>query len=337
MPLFTILTPTYNHEKYLSECIQSAQAQTFTDWEMIIIDDGSTDNTGAIAEGFAARDSRIHYHRQENQGIFKLAQTNNTALRMATGSYISILEGDDTWEPEKLQRQYQILESQPGVVVCWGRAAARVAGTGEIQNYAPRQGVLNTTLWPNTPTGRILNALYLENMIPAATITIRRTALEAIGGFKQPAEFPTTDLPTLLELALQGAFHFDEATLAHWRVYSNQMTKIYPVQMVTQRWSYVRNHHAALGEPFRGQVTLTQGAINRHFRRRMLVAFATSGRYKLMRGEFASARGDYLRAIFYPAPGNILWRVRAITGLFFSLFHRDVEGLSRRMGKVSYK
>lgn len=337
MATFSILTPTYNHEKYIAECIRSAQAQTFTDWEMIITDDGSTDNTGSIAQAFAVQDPRISYHRQENQGIFNLAQTNNTALSKASGKFISILEGDDLWEPHKLQRQFDHLETHPEVVICWGRAAARVAGTGEIQNYAPRQGVINTTIWPNIPPGTILNALYLENMIPAATITIRRTALEAIGGFKQPAEFPTTDLPTLLDLALQGAFYFDDAILAQWRVYSNQMTKMYPVKMVNQRRKYVLAHRKALSNDVQSRLAVTESQINRHFKNRLLIAHATSGRYKLIRGEFGEARKDYLRAIFYPAAGNFLWRIRAITGLFFSLFHHDVEGLSRRLGKVSYK
>lgn len=337
MPVFSILTPAYNHEKYIAECIRSAQAQTFTDWEMIITDDGSTDNTGSIAQAFVAQDPRISYYRQENQGIFKLAQNNNNALAKANGRYISILEGDDLWEPHKLQRQFDLLETHPEAVVCWGRAAAMVAGTGEIQNYAPRPGVNNTTLWPNIPPGTILNALYLENMIPAATITMRRTALDAIGGFKQPADFPTTDLPTLLDLALQGAFYFDGEILAKWRVYSNQMTKMYPVQMVNQRRKYVLAHRKALNNDVQSRTAITESQINRHFNNRLLIAHATSGRYKLIRGEFAEARKDYIRAIFYPASGNILWRVRAITGLFFSLFHRDVEGLSKRLGKVSYK
>ncbi len=337
MPGFTILSPTFNHEKYIGECIESVLAQTFSDWEMIILDDGSTDGTGEIASAFAAGDPRISYHRQENKGIFRLAETYNKGLALARGRYISILECDDLWEPSKLERQYAILESKPGVVVCWGRAQALVSETMEIQTLSPKAGMHNTVLWPNNPVGTILNALYLENMIPAVTISIRRTALEAIGGFKQPAEFPTTDLPTLLDLAMQGPFYFDEQIIAQWRVYSNQMTKMYPVQMVNQRWQYVLGHLSACSPEIRFLLTITEAQINRHFHRRLLTSYATSGRYRLMRGEFSDARKDYLRAIFYPSFGSPVWRLRAITGYIYSLFHRNVEGLSRKLGKVSYK
>ncbi len=337
MPAFTILSPTFNHERFIAKCIDSVLAQNFTDWEMIILDDGSTDKTGEIAARFASVDPRIQYHRQENQGIFSLAETNNKGLSMARGRYISILECDDCWEPEKLQRQFDILESHPEVVVCWGRAQALVAETQEVQNLSPKAGRYDTTVWPNQPPGSILNALYLENMIPAVTITMRRTALEAIGGFRQPAEFPTTDLPTLLDLALQGEFYFDGDILAQWTVYSNQMTKMYPVAMLNQRWNYVLGHLGALSPEIQSRLTISESDINRHFRHRQLIAYATSGRYKLMRKAFSSARQDYLRAIFYPSFTGITWRLRAITGYFFSLLHRDVEGLSRKLGKVSYK
>jgi glycosyltransferase involved in cell wall biosynthesis len=337
MPVFTILSPTFNHEKYIGECISSALAQTFTDWEMIILDDGSTDKTGEIAAKFAREDPRINYYGQENQGIFRLAETNNKGLAMARGRYISILECDDRWEPEKLQRQFDILEARSEVVVCWGRAQALVAETLEIQTLSPEAGVNNTKLWPNRPVGTILNALYLENMIPAVTITLRRSALEAIGGFRQPAEFPTTDLPTLLDLALQGEFYFDDAILAQWRVYSNQMTKMYPIMMLNQRWKYVIGHWSACPPAIQSRLTISESDIKRHFRRRQLAAYATSGRYRLMRGEFSSARYDYLKAIFFPSLSGLAWRLRAITGYIFSLFHRDVEGFSRKLGKVSYK
>lgn len=337
MPIFTVLSPAYNHEKYIGECIQSVLLQSFTDWEMIILDDGSSDKTGEIAAKFALEDSRIKYHSQKNHGIFRLAETYNKGLSMARGRYISILECDDRWEPYKLQRQNEILESRPEVVVCWGRAQALVAETHEIQALSPKEGVNNTTLWPNCPIGTILNALYLENMIPAVTLTIRRSILEEIGGFTQPAEFPTTDLPTLLELALKGEFYFDEAILAQWRVYSIQITKMYPVKMVNQRWKHVLNHLLTCSLAIKSHLTVTEKQINRHFRLRLLTAYATSGRYKLMRGDYSGARKDYLRAIFFPSPTGVIWRLRAITGFFFSLFHLNIEGLARILGKVSYK
>lgn len=337
MPAFTILTPAFNHEKFLDECIRSAVDQTFTDWEMIILDDGSTDGTGSVARRWAASDHRIRYHHQENQGILALASTYNTGLSMASGKYISILEGDDLWETGKLQRQFAILEQQPEVVVTWGRARALVEGTGEIQRVSPPETTHANPLWTNNPAGSILNALYLENMIPAVTITIRKETLTAVGGFKQPPGFPTTDLPTLVDLALAGSFCFDERIMASWRVYSRQTTKMFPVEMLRNRWKFVKEHAASLPPRYRGIVSLTPAQIDRHFRKRDLVAHALSGRYRLMRGEFSQARKDYLKAIFYPVNGNLIWRLRAIIGFGYSLFQRNVESLARKMGKTSYQ
>ncbi len=337
MSVFTILTPAYNHEKYLGECILSVVRQSFPDWEMIIIDDGSTDRTAEIAASWSQRESRIRLIRQENQGIFCLAETYNKGLQKAGGRYISILEGDDLWEPDKLQRQFDILEKRPEVVVAWGRAAKVQAETGERQGIIPAEGSVIPDRWKNIPTGVVLESLYIENMIPAVTITMRRSVLEEAGGFIQPPEFPTTDLPTLMELALKGSFCFDEKVIAAWRVYSRQTTKLFPVAMLTQRWRYCLNHYGKLDPLKKKQLKTDERQINRHFKKRMMVAYAISGRYKLIRREFRQARHDYLKAIFYPSFSNPVWRLRAITGLIFSLFQKDVEGLSQRMGKVTYK
>ncbi len=336
MPVFSILTPTYNHENFLEACIRSVISQTFQDWEMIILDDGSADRTGDIARQWAAHEKRIRYYHQENKGINSLAETYNTGLSMAQGRYICILEGDDLWKPDKLKRQFDILEQHPEVIVCWGRAEARVSGTSVLERISPPAGIPADPLWFNQPAGTILNALYLENMIPAVTITIRKSALIETGGFKQPPGFPTTDLPTLTDLALRGPFFFDAEILAQWRVYSNQTTKKYPVEMVQNRWQYVQHHLDQLDPGYRRIITIKPHDLERHFRNRLMIAYASSGRYRLIRKEFKDARSDYARALFYPVGGNWVWRARAITGWIFSLFHWNVESLSRMLGKTSY-
>jgi len=337
MPLFTILTPVFNHENYLNDCILSVIRQSFQDWEMIIIDDGSTDGTSEIGRNWAEKDSRIIYFNQINRGILNLAETYNRGLKKARGVYVSVLEGDDLWEPEKLQRQKEILENYPDVVVAWGRAFNIQAETKRKIGIIPDDKIPASTNWRNHPLGSALNELYLENMIPAVTITCRKSALDAVGGFIQPPDFPTTDLPTLIELALKGKFYFDENVVASWRVYGKQTTKMYPVRMLNQRWKYCLNHFTLLDPVIKESLSIDRKIIDQHFKNRMMVAYALSGRYKLIRREFQSARKDYIRTIFYPSFSNPVWRLRAITGLIFSLFHMDVEGLSHMMGKVSYK
>jgi len=119
-PLVSIITPTYNHKNYIADCIKSAQNQTYTNWEMIIVDDGSTDETLSVAKSFAEKDERIQVYTQKNVGIFRLSETYNFALAKSKGKYIGILEGDDVWLPEKLALQVPTLEDDDTAVLSWG-------------------------------------------------------------------------------------------------------------------------------------------------------------------------------------------------------------------------
>lgn len=112
-PLVSIISPTYNHEKFIADCIDSVLAQTYSNWEMIIIDDGSTDGTFRVATEYAQKDPRIKPFTQKNIGIFRLGESYNFALSQCQGKYIAILECDDVWLPEKLSLQTEVLEQHP--------------------------------------------------------------------------------------------------------------------------------------------------------------------------------------------------------------------------------
>jgi glycosyltransferase involved in cell wall biosynthesis len=107
----SVYTPTYNYGRFLGEAIQSVLDQTFQDWELIVVDDGSTDGTREVVDAFA--DPRIHYVYQENQGN---PAARNTALRLARGEYVACLDADDAWFPEKLEKQVAKLDSLPPTV-----------------------------------------------------------------------------------------------------------------------------------------------------------------------------------------------------------------------------
>lgn len=105
--LVSIITPSYNTALYIAETIRSVQAQTYTNWEMIIVDDCSTDNTDEIVAPFLA-DGRIRYLKNEkNSGA---AVSRNYALREATGRWIAFLDSDDVWMPDKLEKQIAFME-----------------------------------------------------------------------------------------------------------------------------------------------------------------------------------------------------------------------------------
>lgn len=92
--LISIIVPVYNTEKYLDQCIQSVMAQTYTNWELLLINDGSTDSSGAICDKYAAEDNRIKVVHKPNTGV---SDTKNIALDMTKGEYIMFLDSDDYW------------------------------------------------------------------------------------------------------------------------------------------------------------------------------------------------------------------------------------------------
>ena len=116
-PMVSIVMPAYNAEKYIGAAISSVQAQTVSDWELIVVDDCSTDQTAEIVKELAKGDSRIHpIFSARNSGV---VASRNMALDVCTGRYIALLDADDIWHPEKLERQLQkIAETKADIVYC---------------------------------------------------------------------------------------------------------------------------------------------------------------------------------------------------------------------------
>jgi teichuronic acid biosynthesis glycosyltransferase TuaG len=108
MSLVSIITPSFNSEKFIADTIQSVQNQTYQNWEMIIVDDCSTDNTTSIIEQFVINDNRIHFLQLEKNSGAGIAR--EMALSKASGDYISFLDADDLWKPLKLEKQLQFLK-----------------------------------------------------------------------------------------------------------------------------------------------------------------------------------------------------------------------------------
>lgn len=105
--LVSIITPTFNCGKFIAETLDSVLAQTYQNWEMLIVDDCSIDNTREIVSNYRKSDSRITYHcLEKNSGA---AVARNTALRMAKGRWIAFLDSDDLWKPNKLERQLEFM------------------------------------------------------------------------------------------------------------------------------------------------------------------------------------------------------------------------------------
>lgn len=113
---FSIIIPAYNVEKFFTDCLSSVHAQSFFDWEAIIIDDGSTDQTANIADEWTEKDARFQVIHQSNQGP---SSARNIALRHAQGNYVLFLDGDDTLKPYALEYLYEIISKHTPDIVAF--------------------------------------------------------------------------------------------------------------------------------------------------------------------------------------------------------------------------
>ncbi len=114
--LVSIITPTYNCAKFIGETIDSVQAQTYQNWEMIIVDDCSTDNTKEIVENYSKDDTRIKYHCLTTQSGAAVART--IAMKLANGEYMAFLDSDDLWIKDKLEKQLIFMKHHDVAFTC---------------------------------------------------------------------------------------------------------------------------------------------------------------------------------------------------------------------------
>lgn len=107
-PLISVIMPVYNSEKYVAEAIRSVQKQKYENWELLIVNDGSTDHTAEIIEAYARKDFRIKLFHKKNEGV---SETRNFALTQVSGQYVTFIDGDDIYHHERLYRMIQIFEA----------------------------------------------------------------------------------------------------------------------------------------------------------------------------------------------------------------------------------
>ena len=111
----SIVTASYNYETYIKETIESVLAQTYFDWEMIVVDDGSKDNSVEVIKNFAQKDNRIKLYQHEGGANKGLIETVKLGLQKAKGDWIVFLESDDTIEPNYLEEKFKVIENYPNV------------------------------------------------------------------------------------------------------------------------------------------------------------------------------------------------------------------------------
>lgn len=233
VPKISVIVCAYNAQAYLAATIESVLAQTYRDFELVVVDDGSTDGTGRVVAGFQA-DPRVVYHRQPNGGF---GAARNAAVGLARGEWVAVIDHDDVCLPQRLERQLAAAAAHPEAALLFsdsehflddGRVLRR-----NFDAFNPCQSDLSA--------GAAAELLLTEGcFIDSETAFFRRDVALAVGGFPTRYRY-VNDYDFFLRVAERHALHGMDEVLARWRVHEGQLTH-------TAKDTVVREHIALLGE-----------------------------------------------------------------------------------------
>ena len=279
LPLVSIIIPAYNVAAYIGDALRSVFIQDFKGYEVIVVDDGSTD-TPELEKVLAPYRDRIHYIRQKNRGI---SAARNAGLRVARGKLIALLDADDVWREGKLTEQLSFMDhSQFDMIYADALLIGDVpwpAGT-TFMDRSPSEGPVT------------LNSLLdLKVTVVVSTVIMRKDLVEQVGGFDEEDRNLTEDFDLWLRLARAGArIGYQRKVLAEYRYRSDSISA-----------SRIKLHEAALRvlQKTRRGMTLSASekeALDRTEHRLHAILMLERGKTLIVKGELAEARAVLAKA-----------------------------------------
>jgi len=210
-PRVSVCIPSYNYASYLPETLDSILAQTYPDYEIIVVDDSSKDDSQAIADGYAGRfpnKVKVFTHQERvNKGI---SATCNLAIEKSNGEYLAWLGSDDAWYPDKLALQVDELDNHPGIGMTYSYA-----------DIIDSKGVKTGELMGRDMTHDLLPMLVAANYVPHLTVLHRRSCLGKTGHYDETLQY--SDWEMWLKMANFFSFSFIDQPLAKYRVHGVNM------------------------------------------------------------------------------------------------------------------
>jgi glycosyltransferase involved in cell wall biosynthesis len=291
-----VVIPAYNAAAFIEKTLDSVRAQTCTDYEVIVTDDGSADGTQAVVEGWLARHKVLgRCIRQPNKGI---AGARNTAMRAASGAYIALLDHDDLWYPGKLAAAAEAFKSHPDAVL-----------VGHHINMT-KDGKLVALVRKGPAVPRMYERLlFVGNALtPSASVFRKDKALE-IGGFRENPEFNTSeDYDFWMRLSRVGPFYFIDEALAEYPVVENSASS--PVEY------HHASHEAVLRDHFASYFQGAPGPWDRwRMSRRMSVVYRSAAGALAKAGAPRAERWRYIRKMIAADPLAVKNLARALLWL----------------------
>lgn len=226
-PRVTVVIPTYGHAHLVEETLDSVFAQTYDDLEIVVVNDGSPDDTAARLRPLVEQ-GRIRYLEQENAGQ---GRARNRGLEEARGAYVAFLDDDDLWPPDKLAWQAACLDADPDAVMVYGHHA-KLLHDGRLETDDPV---------PSRPSGDVRSEFRLRNWLLSPGQTLMRTAdVRAIGGFDERI-WGSDDWDLYVRLTRRGRFLFLPRVALHYRVHDANASR-HAVKHARNHLRVVRRH-----------------------------------------------------------------------------------------------
>ncbi|OCX54563.1 hypothetical protein BEL04_10020 [Mucilaginibacter sp. PPCGB 2223] len=229
--MVSIIMPAFNAERFIAETILSVQNQTYQDWELIVIDDGSTDKTGEIVKNIQLTDKRIKYIYQQNK---KQAAARNNAFGNAAGDWIAFLDADDLWHPEKLERQFKYIAEIDADVFYTG---------GEIVNDIGEFIAIYDTVYGRYGSVEMYKLLFERNPVPILSVIFKKEWIAKAGLEDEDLRMTgCEDWDHWVRLARAGAvFYGINESLFKYRRYENNTSSNYVKMTMAEACVYIKN------------------------------------------------------------------------------------------------
>jgi glycosyltransferase involved in cell wall biosynthesis len=280
-PLISVITPTFNRARYLQSCIDSVLAQTYTHWEHVIVDDGSTDDTPEVLAKLETN-PKFRLFRQDNSGQ---SVARNRALGAARGAFVCFLDSDCRFRPHKLAEQVALLAAHPDVDVVYG-------DNEQIDEHGTSLGVRRRA----RPSGWITRALLVDNYVNFNSSMSRVESLRDVGGFDESVKVGD-DYDLWLRVSAKHRFLYVPQVWSEYRVMDAQIS--------SDKQRRFQSNQATIARFLATHPDLATDELTRHAWGSF---FLRRARYENARGHKAAALGDLLRSLRYKPFSGGAWR-----------------------------
>jgi len=323
-PLVSVIMLTYNHEEFVDRAIESVFNQTYPNWELIIIDDGSVDRTKEKIQQLLnlVDKSQVKLILQDHKGTNHLSVTYNSAFKYARGEFVAILEGDDMWPSYKLEIQVPDFKDQNTVLsfgnYAWIDPRGEIIRIIYLSHYFPYKVLFNDPI--GIATWYMAGLAYRTFTFPCS-ILVRRLALEMVGGFQGlPGSVNLVDFPTFLELSTKGRFVYHDVVLGYWRRHIRSLTMTYHEEICKSAFDYSLRFLIANPEYQYGNMELFYSSWKRAF----AYTRFEEARAKLIVGQWIQASALFKELLKENSIPLVLIGA-SIFGLLAAALHTDIE------------